>query len=190
MKKFCYRLLPVISLLCLPLFGGYHPATHRESLHLEEAQLAAVAGDMAYQRNKVTRNYDITLIFTAPKKTIIDQFKDFGPLADYRFFTELTNFRHDTIDNKRVIAITSRGQRYIDVHKVGQAPQYAASHTYPGYGRFWFHTPKRAVHDFYGRGLDGDAFPDKHYLDSVKLDMYVQATGSPYEWLPAKPAGW
>jgi hypothetical protein len=161
MKKFFYRLLPVMSLLCLPLLGGYHPAAHREGLHLEDAQLAAVARDMAYQGNIVTRDYEITLIFTAPKVTIIDQFKDAGPFADYRFFTELTNFRHDPVSNKKVVHRTPRGQQFIIVHKVGGAPQYATSHTYPGYGRFWFHTPKREVHDFYGRDPDGEEMADQ-----------------------------
>jgi hypothetical protein len=45
------------------------------------------------------------------------------------------------------------------------------------------------VHDLYGRnGLF--PWPDQQYLDWVNRDMLVRATGSPYQWLPANPAGW
>lgn len=183
MKKFFLRLLPALGLLCLPLFGGYSPVTTRESLHLNDAQLVAIDKKMAFQGGTVTREYFITLVADAPREGI----RDWGPLLDYRFFSTLTNFRHNSLTNQGVIARTPLGQNFINT--IGPFPQYGASNTYPGYGRFWFNAGQTRVHDFYGRN-NGTPWTDQQYLDWVNRDMLVRATGSPYEWLKANPSGW
>jgi hypothetical protein len=188
MKKFFPRLLPVMGLLCLPLFGGYHPAAPRESLRPDEAQLAALSRNTAYQAQAVTRDYFITIVATAPKEKLIDYIRDFGPFADYRFFSMLTNFRHKPLSNQGVIARTTTGTNFKNT--LGPYPAYVSSNTYKGYGRFCFNVGKKKVHDFYGRDANGNPFTDQQYLNWVSRDMLIRATGEPYQWLPAAPAGW
>jgi hypothetical protein len=192
MKKIFHRLLPVVSLLCLPLLGGYTPVITRESLHLDGAQLEAITGKMAAQGGTVTREYLFTIIATAPPGGGIEgALRDFGPLADYRFFSMLTNFRNVQIQ-AAMVARTPLGQQIITAEaNAGRFlnPAYVESWTYPRYGRFMFNWGMMRVHDAYGRnGL----FPwdNNQYLQWVQRDMLVRATGTPTPGLEADPAGW
>jgi hypothetical protein len=187
MKTFLYRLLPAVSLVCLPLFGGYHPASPREGLHLDGARLSAMHGKMARVAADVTRDYYFSIVATAPR----DGLRDFGPLVDYRFFSTLSNFR-DTpakrVTASAILARTNVGQDLLGTINIGAS--YSPSHSYPGYGRFWFNAGKTRIHDFYGRQNAFTPWADQTYLEWVSRDLLVRATGSPYEWLPASPAGW
>ncbi len=194
MKKIIYRLLPVASLLCLPLFGGYNPVITRESLHLDGAQLEAITGKMAAQGARVTREYLFSFLETAPRNGP----RDFGPLADYRFFSMLTNFRNVQIQ-AAIVARTTRGQDILTAQaNSGQPlnPTYRESWTYNGYGRFYFDWGMTKVHNRYGRqpgefpGQPDIPFTDETYMLFVREDMMVRATGEPSPDHPADPAGW
>lgn len=202
MKKLFRRLLPLTSLLCLPLLGSYHPVASRAGLSLNEAQLAGFNRPAAYQaqvKNCVknsngtsTCEYQFTLLFPAPIEGVNDWFNQ----DDLRFFSMLTNFRCGTLNrggcsriSSRIVALTTTGQNYINTLGPGNGA-YAPSRTYPGYGRFHFNTNKNKVWDFYGRTQSGDPLPAVEYLKFVNRDLLVRATGVPTPGLPANPAGW
>jgi len=184
MKKFFRRLIPVMSLLCMPLFGGYAPNPSPEGLRPDERQLTSITRGMIYQSGAVTRQYEITIMGTAPR----DGINDVGELVDYRFFSILTNFRRNSINNQAVVFLTSKGQEFINT--IRPFPQYTKSTTYPGYGRFWFNAGKTKVHNIYGRRGFRDPWPDSIYIQAVNRDMQVRASGVPIPGLAANPAGW
>ncbi len=184
MKKFFRRLLPLTSLLCLPLLGSYHPVASWEGLSPDEAQLAALNRNAVYQSGSVTRDYLFTLIGNAP----IDGIRDWFGNDDFRFFTMLTNFRRSGI-NSQIVARTATGQNFINTIGPGNGT-YAQSQNYPGYGRFHFNAGKPRVYNFYGRDANNGPRPNAEYLVFVQRDMLVRATGVPTPGLAAAPAGW
>jgi|GEM_PF-1853268 len=192
MKKFFRRLLPFTSLICLSLLGSYHPVASWKGLSPDEAQLAELRRNVVYQTGAVTRDYLFTLIFDAP----IEGWKDWFGNDDFRFFTQLTNFQCGTLKGTyctkigtRIVAITPTGQNFINAIGPGNG-NYAQSHTYPGYGRFYFNAGKPRVYRIYGLAPDGKPRDGLDYVNAVQRDLKVVATGVPSPKRKANPAIW
>lgn len=199
MRNIFHRLLPVTSLLCLPLLGSYTPVTPWEGFSPDEAQLAELKRNAVYQTGAVTRDYQFTLIGDAPREGIV---RDIPPFDDYRFFTMLTNFKCGTLTglsvaakcseiNSNILPYNADGQRFLD--KIGPGTgAYGQSHNYPGYGRFHFNATKpkfRIFFDGYGGGLILPGTPAE-YLQLVQGLVFVRATGVPHPDRKADPAAW
>lgn len=198
MKNIFHRLLPVASLLCLPLLGGYTPVTSWEGFSPDEAQLAEFNRNVVYQTGAVTRDYRFTIVEDAPREGV----KDIPPFDDFRFFTMLTNFKCDSLTgqsvtskctgiNSNILPYNAEGQRFLDTIGPGTGA-YGQSHNYPGYGRFHFNATKPKLRIFFDGRLAGLFVPRfaTEYLREVTALVFVRATGVPHPNRKADRAGW
>ncbi len=184
MKKFFRRLIPFMSLLCLPVFGAFSPGYTHAARHPDETKRVVNTKESMYMPALITRTYEIETF------EILNSIADFDFLSpDYRFYTQLSNFRPGSVINVTLKGRSgTNGTIVIGALRIGGSPENYRNEG-NSKGRYWFDVATRRVHDHYGRNF-GVPFSHAQYLAWIKRDVEVVVVGEPVPEVKANPRGW